>query len=120
VEAESLHAAACVVLHADDMALAGQAVQACRAALERMPGAPEMLITLGGLLLLQGQSEEAEQHLQAACKRTRDPMLEDRCMAYLAWASRRLGRERDEALFRHALQARHPGARLQRLLDAKP
>ncbi|MDD9946129.1 MAG: site-2 protease family protein [Myxococcales bacterium] len=106
VEAERLHAAAWIALAHGDREHLAQAESACRAALERAPGAPEFLITHGALLIEQGRLLEAETQLQAAYKVARAPTMEDRCLQYLAATAEGLGKPNDAKRFRDALADR--------------
>lgn len=112
-EAERLHAAACVALRGGDPSLQCEGEQACRAALERAPAAPDMLLTHGALLLAQGRAAEAEAQLQQAYARSAGADLEARCLALLAQAAERLGKNEDAQRFREAL-ARCKGGSLRR------
>jgi thioredoxin-like negative regulator of GroEL len=115
VEAERLHAAACVVLEAGDRELLEDAEAACRAARERV-GDPEIGVTLGAVLIEQGRFREAEEILQPVFKATRRPWLEDRCLAYLALTARGLGRDEDAERFQRAFEERSQNRRLRRRL----
>ena len=117
VEGERLHAAARVVLEAGDRELLADAEGACRAALERMGGSPDVQVTLGAILIEQARYREAEEILQTVFKRTRDPWQEDHCMAYLALTALALGREADAELFRQAFEARSHNRRLRKQLS---
>jgi tetratricopeptide (TPR) repeat protein len=119
VEGERLHAAACVVLEARDRALLADAEGACRAALERNP-ARDIKLTLAAVLIERERYREAEELLQGVFRATREPWLEDRCLAYLALTASALGRADDAARFRNAFEERSPNRRLRRRLAELP
>lgn len=105
-EAERLHAAAAVALSSGDRALWIEAETACRAALQRVPGAPEYLLTHAALLLEHNRFQEAYAQLLHAYKHTRDPLLEDQCLRLLARSAAGLGLDAEEQRYRAALSGR--------------
>ncbi|MBK6810439.1 MAG: site-2 protease family protein [Sandaracinaceae bacterium] len=116
VEAELLHTAALIALGSGDPELLGRAVQAVRSAMEAGGAAPSYLATLGALLFEQGRMQEAFDALQLAYKGTRDPLLEDHCVAYLALVTRALGRTEDHTRFARELTRRGTHEHLRRRL----
>ena len=78
--------------------------------------APSYLATLGALLFEQGRMQEAFDALQVAYKGTRDPLLEDHCVAYLALVTRALGRTEDHTRFARELTRRGTHEHLRRRL----
>jgi hypothetical protein len=119
VEGERLHAAACVALETGDRELLGDAEGAARAALERMPGSADVEVTLAAIDIEQGRHAQADALLLQVFKSTRDPSLEDRCLAYLAVTAAALGRTDDAARFRGALLGRDGNARLRRQVQER-
>lgn len=117
-EAERLHGAAAAVLESRDPQWLRDAAAAAQAAIERAPGHSDYLLTLGALQLELGQPALAEQTLQAAYRRAKQPLLEDRCLSYLAAAALALGKTEQAQMFARALQARSDSARL--LARAQP
>lgn len=116
VEAELLHTAALVALGSGDPDLLGRALQAVRSAIEARGAAPSYLATMGALLFEQGRMDEAFEALQGAYKGTRDPLLEDHCVAYLALVTRALGRTDDHTRFARELTRRGTHEHLRRRL----
>jgi tetratricopeptide (TPR) repeat protein len=116
-EAERLHAAACLVLDADALGDTDDAIEACQAALELAPGMPAILVTLGALQHRAGEHHAALQALMLAYKSTREPQLEDRCLAHLAAASRAVGKPEDARLFADTLRSRTHSQRLLQIVE---
>lgn len=113
LEAESLHAAARVVLELRDRSLLTDAREACRSAL-RLGARPQFLITMGRVQLALAQPEQALETLQEAYKLTKEPFREDRCLTYLAQASAEVGDPVMHARYQDELRGRGPGRRLLR------
>lgn len=111
-ETERLHAAAAAVLESGDRAWLENAAQAARAAVERAPLQPEYLLTLGAVQLELSQLARAHETLQAAYRLAREPLLEDRCLSYLAAVAHARGQDEQAQLFARALLARTQSARL--------
>ena len=116
VEAELLHTAALIALGSGDPELLGRALHAVRSAIDAGGPAASYLATLGALLFEQGRMDEAFEALQQAYKGTRDPLLEDHCVAYLALVTRALGRTDDHARFARELTRRGTHEHLRRRL----
>lgn len=116
VEAELLHTAALIALGSGDPELLGRALQAVRSAIEARGPAASYQATLGALLFEQGRMDEAFDALQLAYKGTRDPLLEDHCVAYLALVTRALGRTEDHSRFARELTRRGSHEHLRRRL----
>lgn len=111
-ETERLHAAAAAVLESGDRAWLQNAAEAARAAVERAPLQPEYLLTLGAIQLELSQLPRAEETLQAAYRLAREPLLEDRCLSYLAAVAHARGQEEQAQLFARTLLSRTQCARL--------
>jgi hypothetical protein len=111
-ETERLHAAAAAVLESGDRAWLENAADAARAAVERAPLQPEYLLTLGAVQLELCQLPRAHETLQAAYRLAREPLLEDRCLSYLAAVAHARGQDEQAQLFARALQSRTQSARL--------
>ncbi|MCA9532676.1 MAG: tetratricopeptide repeat protein [Myxococcales bacterium] len=116
VEAELLHAAALIALYSQDPELLGRALQAVQAAIHAGGASARFEATRGALLYEQGRMDEAFAALQRAYKGTRDPILEDHCVAYLALVTQALGRSEDHSRFARELSRRGTHAHLQRKL----
>ena len=111
-ETERLHAAAAAVLESGDRAWLENAADAARAAVERAPLQPEYLLTLGAVQLELCQLARAHDTLQAAYRLAREPLLEDRCLSYLAAVAHARGQDEQALLFARTLQSRTQSARL--------
>jgi tetratricopeptide (TPR) repeat protein len=111
-ETERLHAAAAAVLESGDRAWLENAAEAAHAAVERAPLQPEYLLTLGAVQLELSQLSRANETLQAAYRLAREPLLEDRCLSYLAAVAHARGQDEQAQLFARALLARTQCARL--------
>jgi hypothetical protein len=105
VEAEALHAASLLVLETRDASLLAEAESACRAAI-KLSTTVKYKVTLGRIQLEQGRFAAATEILMEAYKQTRDPQLEDQCLAYLAMASYRGGRTKDAILYHATVRSR--------------
>ena len=107
-----LHGAAAAVLASGDASWLEDAAGAARAAVERSPQQPEYLVTLGALQLQLRQLQRAEETLQTAYRLAREPLLEDRCLSYLAAVAHERGQVEQARLLAQALSARTRCARL--------
>lgn len=119
IEAEALHAAALMVLECGDRSLLSEAESACRAALRLSPRV-RFEITLGRIELEWERFARARGTLMRAFKRTRDPRLEDQCIAYLALAAYGDKQMEEGELFFATLRSRKASRRLlQRVQQAR-
>jgi tetratricopeptide (TPR) repeat protein len=116
VEAELLHTAALIALGSGDPELLGRALQAVRSAIEAGGAGPELPGHAGRAAVRAGRMDEAFEALQQAYKGTRDPLLEDHCVAYLALVTRALGRTDDHTRFARELTRRGTHEHLRRRL----
>lgn len=80
--------------------------------MERAPQRPEFLVTLGALQLQLRQLQRAEETLQMAYRLAREPLLEDRCLSYLAVVAHARGQVEQARLFAQELSRRTRCARL--------
>ncbi len=112
VEGELLHTAAQVALSGGDVELLGSAAHAVRSAIKELGPSPTYLATLGALLFELGRHEEAFGFLQLAYKGSRQPVVEDHCIAYLALVTKALDRTEDHRRFAAELKRRGTHAAL--------
>lgn len=101
-EAERLHAAAVVALQTPGSELLVDGELACRGALERNPGDPELLLLQGQLLLGLDRHDEAAAVLQQAYNRARGAGLERRALLAMASAAQARGHSQEAVQLRTA------------------
>lgn len=112
-EADRLHGAAAAALESGDPDCLEEAEAAAQIAVDYEPRNPDYLLTLGALQLERNRIARAEASLQAAYRLARTPLLEDRCLSYLALAAHTQGKFEQAQLFAQALLARTDSARLR-------
>jgi hypothetical protein len=118
VESQLLHVAALIALDSRDTQLLGHALQAVQSAIQAGGPSARFEATRGALLFEQGRMDDAFLALQRAYKGTRDPVIEDHCVAYLALVTQALGRTEDHTRFARELTRRGTHQHLQQKLQA--